>query len=100
MHFRTEVSDADYEIYKIGLKDINDPYRIDEAFYRCLRECEFMPKLKDIFDRLPDRREARSLKIGKIVREWCEPTSDGFVIHYFETDSGDKFVRLEKRQGG
>ena len=52
-YYDRQISDEDYEIYIRGLSPISDE-RLAVAFERCLKECEFMPKLAEICRRLPD----------------------------------------------
>ena len=41
-------------------------YQIDKGFERCLNECEFMPKLKQFHDRVPEQRQPTE-NLGKFI---------------------------------
>lgn len=94
LHFRAEVTEADFEIYRRGLWEIREPERIEAAFTRCLKECEFMPKLKDVLERLPDRAIESKAPDLKVVREWDEAYGEGKTIHYTEYESGYRQARI------
>lgn len=54
-HFNVELSDDQIEIFAHALRN-NTRYQIDEAFNRCLNECQFMPKLADVHARMPEQK--------------------------------------------
>lgn len=54
-HFGTELSEDQLEIFYTALKS-SSAYQLNEAFNRCLNECEFMPKLAQVHDRMPEQR--------------------------------------------
>jgi hypothetical protein len=96
LHFRTEIDDGQMEIYLGGLRDC-DSWRIARAFERCIKECEFMPKLRDLFDKMPEaERKENPLDYGRILKEWRTPLGQGTVAHYFETENGGTVCRVEK----
>lgn len=98
LHFRTELSDADLEIYAHGLRDV-EVHRVQAALARCLRECEFMPKLYDIFTKMPEKGTPTApYDAGKVVREWDEPYVGNSMLHWVETEDGAKRVRIVTRQ--
>jgi len=53
IHFRVELSDLEMQIY-CGALEKCDPQALEISFQKCLHECEFLPKLKDIHDRMPE----------------------------------------------
>lgn len=93
LHFRVELTDADFEVYKMGLREIGELERIEAAFTRCIKECEFMPRLKDILERIPDREIVNAKPDLKVVREWDEPYGDK-TLHYIEYENGYKQARF------
>ena len=95
LHFRTEISDADIEIYIDGLRDCGLD-RISVGFERCIKECEFMPKLRDLFDKMPEVEQKRQIDCGKILKEWKTPYGAGTVAHYYETEKQGVVCRIEK----
>lgn len=78
------------------MREVADEQRLGEAFYRCLKECEYMPRVKDVLDRLPEQRRGIKPPVGKVTREWTEQIGDGLQVHYYETDAGEKLVRMER----
>lgn len=95
LHFRQEVSEADAEIYLHALEG-EDRDRVDAAFKRCLNECEFMPKIHDVRDRMPEKGtpgvsdKQANLNRGKIVREWIEPFTSQSDVRMAEFEDGSK----------
>jgi len=51
-HFGAQQDDEQIKIFLHALRD-NTTYQVETAFERCLNECEFMPKLHDIHQRMP-----------------------------------------------
>lgn len=93
LHFRQEVSEADAEIYLHALEG-EDRDRVDAAFKRCLNECEFMPKIHDVRDRMPERGmpSAPQVDRGKVVKEWLEPFTSQSDVRMAEFEDGSKAV--------
>ena len=56
-HFNVELSDLQIEVFLEELTSFSD-FQINQGFERCLNECTFMPKLREIRERIPERREA------------------------------------------
>lgn len=54
-HFRVDVFDPEIEIFIEKLPSWTN-YQINEAFERCISECLFFPKLKEVLDRMPEDR--------------------------------------------
>lgn len=97
LHFRTELDDAQIEIYLGGLRDC-ESWRTAKAFERCMKECEFMPKLRDLFDKMPEAGQQRKpFDFGKILKEWWLPYGPDTVQHYFETEKGGTVCRIERK---
>lgn len=85
------------EIYIEGLWPC-ETWRIATAFERCIKECEFMPKLRDVFDKMPEAEPTRPVPdYGKVLREWTMPCGSNSVAHYFETEKGGTLCRIERR---
>lgn len=94
-HFRVEVNEADIAIYVHALRG-TEPDRLDTAFQRCLKECEFMPKLVDVCNRLPEAQEPQKLRasIEDFVKEpqtWTEEYG-GCSVSYTGDPKGVRFV--------
>lgn len=100
-HYRLsdEISDVNAEIYLSGLRDI-EPSRIDEAFSRCFKECDFFPKLADVFRLMPERRAIPIAveRFAKFLRdrgieaeEWDEETG-GVRYHFYGQRNGYKCI--------
>lgn len=56
-HFNVAMDDDQVKIFTHALRN-NTTYQADIAFDRCLNECEFMPKLHDVHERMPEQRWA------------------------------------------
>lgn len=65
-HFNFDLTEEQIEIFMEGLVKDSD-YQIETAFERCLNECTFMPKLREVHEKMPERREA-STTTGAYVR--------------------------------
>jgi hypothetical protein len=77
-HFTAELDEVQIELYADQLRNFTI-HQLDTAFTRCLNECEFMPRLRDVRDRMPedrypaDRRPFLQQKpITEIVRPYAE----------------------------
>lgn len=92
LHFRAELTEVDYEIYLKALVGISAG-RISESLVRCVRECNFMPKVKDILDRVPEEMAEAKAPDLKIVREWDEPYGSK-KLHWIEYEGGYKQARF------
>jgi len=58
-HFGTELSEDQLEIFVKALGKSSN-YQLSTAFDRCLNECQYMPRLKDVHERMPEQRERRT----------------------------------------
>ena len=56
-HFGVELTEEQVEIFAHALKDCT-AYQVNEAFDRCLNECDFMPKLAQVHARMPEQKYA------------------------------------------
>lgn len=54
-HFGTELDEGQIEIFLHALQKCS-PYQVTTAFEACLNECEFMPRLAQIHERMPEQR--------------------------------------------
>jgi hypothetical protein len=73
-HFRSELNGDEVKIFIDKLAPWSD-YQITAAFERCLTECMFFPKLKEVLDRMPERREGHT-KTCPV----CEPDGWRLII--------------------
>src|SRR5690349_2641525 len=58
-HFSADLNEDQIEIFIEGLVKDSD-YQIGAAFERCLNECEFMPKLRDVHSKMPEECAPRT----------------------------------------
>lgn len=56
-HFGAVQDEEQVKIFLHALRN-STPYQVDVAFDRCLNECQFMPKLADIHQRMPQEKWA------------------------------------------
>jgi len=54
-HFSVELSEDQLEIFTHALRNCTT-YQVAQGFERCLNECQFMPKLADFHQRMPEQR--------------------------------------------
>jgi hypothetical protein len=57
MHFGATQDEDQIKIFVHALRS-NTIYQIDQAFERCLNECQFMPRLADVHQRMPEQKWA------------------------------------------
>ncbi len=96
LHFRAELTDADIQIYLDGLRGCSLE-RVARAFERCRKECEFPPRLRDLFDKMPDtERNTAPIDCGRVLKEWTIQLGSGSVAHYFETEKAGTLCRIER----
>ncbi len=62
---------------------------------RCLNECEFMPKLKDVHDRMPAQVKPVSWGEFVPVSEHFEPDTDSTRAHVWVDKDGYRRVKIE-----
>lgn len=93
-----ELIEADYEIYLKGLSDCGDSICVVAALARCIKECKFMPKLKEIIERIPEAEApSRAPDNLKLVREFDEPYSANLKLHVLEYEGGYRQCRLVRK---
>lgn len=91
LHFRIELTDADLEIFKHALRN-TDALRIEAAFDRCLNECEFMPKLADVWAKMPEAEPSQEgIEFGVDAQEWTEQY-EGRTIRYKGDPKGTRVI--------
>jgi hypothetical protein len=54
-HFGVGLEEDQVKIFTHALRN-NTTYQVDIAFDRCLNECQFMPRLADVHQRMPEMR--------------------------------------------
>jgi len=59
-HFHVELTVEQIEVFLDELV-ANSDYQIQTAFERCLNECMFMPKLREVHDKIPEDREPQKI---------------------------------------
>ena len=95
-HFRVELSEPEVQIFCDSLAR-EDPERLEKAFQRCLHECEYFPKLKDIHERMPYR--AVAVKTDSVPSgQHYEPIDDDHHLHVWITADGGRYVRIERKK--
>ena len=93
-HFRVELSEQEIRIYCESLQNEN-PDCLKRSMMRCLNECEFMPKLKMIRDRLPEPEKKLTWGEFVPVSETFEPFSATHHSHVFTDEHGYRRIRIE-----
>jgi hypothetical protein len=100
-HFRVELTEADFEIFADALRGV-ELWRIRKAFERCLNECEFMPKLADVWSKMPEAEPEPKYEIpgmSEAAQEWTEEY-EGRTIHYKGDPKGMRIVTQVEAQVG
>ena len=90
------MSEPEIRIYCEALST-KDQQCLTKAMQRCLNECEFMPKLKDIRDRLPEPRKPVEWGEFQPVSEHFEPVPNSKThrMHVWTDKDGYRRVRVE-----
>lgn len=96
-HFRIEMSEPEIRIYCDSLES-RDPGCLSKAMQRCLNECEFMPKLKDINDRMPEPKKKVVWGDFVPVSDHFEPYTDTHQSHVWVDKDGYRRVRIEAKK--
>jgi hypothetical protein len=65
-HFNAPQEDEQIKIFLHALRN-NTTYQLDIAFDRCLNECQFMPKLSEVHQRIPGERQPRGNSGGFVL---------------------------------
>jgi hypothetical protein len=95
LSLRQEVSEVDFAAMTDALEGY-DPRCVETALNRCRTELLFIPKPKEVIERLPEKAvESKSPDDLKLVREFYEPYSTRLHLHVFEYDGGYRQARLE-----
>jgi hypothetical protein len=95
-HFRVEMSEPEIQVYCDSLGN-KDPQCLNKAMQRCLNECEFMPRLKDINDRMPEPQKAVEWGDFVPVSEHVEPYTETHQSRVFIDKNGYRRVRIEPK---
>ena len=77
-HFGVELDEGQLEIFLHALR-ANSKHQINTAFGRCLNECNFMPKLAELHQRMPDEAfgtEYVSRKTGEMMQAYRDREGD------------------------
>jgi hypothetical protein len=79
-HFGVELTEDQVEIFAHALRDAT-AYQVNEAFERCLNECEFMPRLAQVHARMPEQRYAtenpgRFILFGRPILDMNRPIAE------------------------
>jgi hypothetical protein len=88
-----ELSEPEIWIYCDSLVNF-DADRLNKAMQRCLNECDFMPKLKDIQDRMPEKR-AYTKDTFIPVSDHFEPYTETDRLHVWLDANGNRRVKVE-----
>ena len=104
-HFRQEVNELDFQIFFDSLNArCASPERTEEAFKACLNECLFMPKLAELWERMPYQYEGPPCEYrpeleekSSYVSEKVEPYSNTHNLRTFTRTDGSSTVRLEPK---
>lgn len=94
LHFRAELTELDYEVYLRGLAEVQSAWRIVSAVGRCTKECMFMPKLKEILERVPEAEASPKAPDLKLLREFDEPYTRTHKLHVYEYEGGYRQVKM------
>jgi hypothetical protein len=90
LHFRQDLSRADFLVYWESLKD-RDADAVRRAVVLCRETLEFMPKLRDVLDRLSPAAQTKKPDL-KVVKEWDEEYGDR-KLHFTEYEGGYRQTR-------
>ena len=95
LHFRAELTELDYDVYLRGLADIQSSWRIVAAIGRCTKECLFMPKLKEILERVPEVEASPKVPDRlELLREFDEPYTHTHKLHVYQYEGGYRQVKM------
>src|SRR4029077_11210121 len=92
LHFRAEISEPEIRIYCESLAS-KDRESLSVAMRRCMEECEFMPKLKHVLDRLPEKRSYYVSPDFVAVKDYYEPDTENTRCHVWEDKDGYRRVK-------
>lgn len=94
-HFRVELSETEIKIYCESLQNENADC-LKRSMMRCLNECEFMPKLKDIRDRLPEPKKYFADDFVP-VSDHFEPCDENHRWHVWIDKDGNRRIKVERK---
>lgn len=97
LHYKADLSKEEVKIYIDALRGY-DAKRLDEAFYRCRNECEYMPRIADVVKRMPEPEQYGSgADYGVFVpaSDHLEPFSDTHNLRVYVDAKGFKKVKYE-----
>lgn len=85
-HFGVELTEDQVEIFAHALKD-STVHQVDEAFERCLNECEFMPRLAQVHSRMPEQKypsenPGRFVKVGPDLPDLVRPIAEEICMEF------------------
>jgi hypothetical protein len=92
---RQEVTEFDFVSMTDALEGY-EPGRVAIALDRCRTELLFLPKPKEVIDRLPEKTVENKKPDLKLVRTFFEPYSATLHLHIFEYEHGYRQARLER----
>ena len=97
-HFGTPQDDEQIKIF-IHALERNTSYQIDQAFERCLNECQFMPKLSEVHHRMPEEKWPREnpaafVTSGPNVLDLVRP----IAIEICKANTGREYEELDTIQ--
>lgn len=95
LSLRQEVDEVDFAAMANALKGY-EPGRVGVALDRCRNELLFVPKPKEVIDRLPDKAIENKAPKLKLEREFYEPYSERLHLHVFLYERGYRQARLER----
>lgn len=93
---RQEVTEVDFAAMASALEGY-EPSRVAVAFARCKTELLFVPKPKEVIDRLPAREVQNKKPDMKLVREFYEPYDKNLRLHVYEYDDGQGDLNADRR---
>lgn len=90
------MSEPEIRIYCESLGN-EDKKCITKAMQRCLNECEFMPKLKEIRERMPEPEKPVTWGEFIPISEHFEEYSDTHLTHVWVSKEGYRRIRIEAK---
>lgn len=87
LSLRQEVSEVDFAAMANALEGY-EPGRVAVALDRCRNELLFVPKPKEVIERLPEKAIENKTPNLKLEREFYEPYSERLHLHVFLYEGG------------
>jgi hypothetical protein len=94
LSLRQEVNEVDFAAMTNALEGY-EPGRVAIALDRCRNELLFVPKPKEVIERLPDKAIECKTPNLKLEREFYESYSERLHLHVFLYEGGYRQARLE-----